>query len=289
MHIFALKKAIVDAICACFWFHNELREFMLSCGVPENYYDAQVKQHANKRAYINTVLTDLENRGKPGLNIIDRIAIELCTFQGDVYAEKLDPAVAKDKLSVLRKVAVERGLIHPAGASSKWIAPIKSESKEAEIESLRGQFDLLYRWKGTSQERGIEFQKFLGNMFRAYGLEYHPPFRTTGQEIDGMFIFGDRRYLIEAKWEKTEANFEALSHFHSKCSTKFTGTVGLFVSMEGFSDEALAALDKLGESRFILLSGIALMKIIDRTVSLPDALHLMINDAHKRGVEVVTF
>lgn len=104
-----------------------------------------------------------------------------------------------------------------------------------------------------------------------------------------MFLFDGRRFLVEARWRKEEADFNALSHFHSKIVTKFSGTVGIFISMEGFSEDAIVALRSLGESRFLLLPGWELIKIIEQTIDLRDALTHMLDEAHKRGQIIVKF
>jgi hypothetical protein len=287
MYPYALKGAIVEALCACFWYHDALRGFMLECGVPERYYDAQVERGGTKRSYLKQVTDDLAGKGRDGHSLLNRIARQLSLLTGPEHPEKLEHEAAQQALSKLRLLAAEAGLT--ANEPKKQEQPRLSDSqREVNLEASRRRFyDMTTAWTGTPQQRGYAFQDLLKDMFDAHGLEYQPPFRGNAQETDGMFTFDGRRFHVEARWRKDEADFNALSHFHSKLVTKFSGTVGLFVSMEGFEPDAVAELAKLGESRFLLLPGMEFVKIVEQRVSLPEALRQMVNAAHKYGVVLV--
>lgn len=263
---------------------------MLGCGVPERYYDAQVEAGVKKGVYVRAVIEALSGKGKPGHEVLNRIAVELSKLNGPVHPDKLDAEVAKQCLGELRLLVGQAGLrsdikAHPPAPATTASSPAE---REAKLQQVKERFyELDQRWSGTAQSRGYAFQDLLKDLFGAYGIPYTPPFRDVGQELDGMFNFEGRRFLMEARWRKDEANFAALSHFHSKIVTKFSGTVGVFISMEGFAEDAVASLSKLGESRFLLLPGFEFVKIIEQTVSLPDALAQMLDEAHKHGVITV--
>ncbi len=291
VYSFGLRETIINAICACFWYKRGLRSFLIECGVPERYYDA--KAVGSKGQFIPIIINDLATRGEDGKKVLDTICRELVALDGPVDKGELNEETARSELLKLRqqmrRTGLTEGLSKQEGQSE---AERNQAAKQAELArrlaAVRDRFYELHRWQGTPQERGVQLQSLLKDLFAAHEIPYDPPFRTPGQEMDGKFVFASRHFLVEARWRKDEADFQALSHFHSKIKTKLTGTLGLFISMEGFQPDAVQSVLQLGDRSMLLLSGMELVKIIEEHISLPDALDHMISEASKRGSIVVT-
>ena len=79
-------------------------------------------------------------------------------------------------------------------------------------------------------------------MLNADELEPRLRVRPSGEEIDGSFHFGDRTYLLEAKWHGAPIPASSIYAFKGKVDGKLSGTIGIFVSMSGYSEEAVDAL-----------------------------------------------
>ena len=92
------------------------------------------------------------------------------------------------------------------------------------------------------RHRGYRFEQFLRQMLIAEKLEPRLHLRLPGEEIDGSFHFGDRTYLLEAKWHAARIPASSIYAFKGKVDGKLSGTIGLFVSMSGYSKEAVDAL-----------------------------------------------
>ena len=92
------------------------------------------------------------------------------------------------------------------------------------------------------RRRGYKFEEFLGQMLNAEELEPRLRVRPSGEEIDGSFHFGDRTYLLEAKWYGSPMPASLIYAFKGKVDGKLSGTIGIFVSMSGYSEEAVDAL-----------------------------------------------
>lgn len=88
--------------------------------------------------------------------------------------------------------------------------------------------------------RGYAFEKFLCDLFDVYALAPREPFRLKGEQIDGSFQFGQKTYLVEAKWHNKPMGVADLHTFHGKIEQKAAWTRGLFVSTSGFTEEGLA-------------------------------------------------
>ena len=48
--------------------------------------------------------------------------------------------------------------------------------------------------------RGFAFERFLKDVFDAYGMSARASFRLLGEQIDGSFVLGEQTYLLEARW-----------------------------------------------------------------------------------------
>jgi hypothetical protein len=89
------------------------------------------------------------------------------------------------------------------------------------------------------QGRGYELQDVLFGLFELFGLRPRPPFRVSGEEIDGSFELAGETYLLEARWRKKESTKADLIAFQEKVVSKSGFSRGLFVSMGPFTAGAL--------------------------------------------------
>ncbi len=92
------------------------------------------------------------------------------------------------------------------------------------------------------RNRGFGFEKLINNLLHSEGLEPRTSYKTVGEQIDGSFVYGYRVYLLEAKWHKSEMPASKIYEFKGKVDGKLSGTVGIFISMSGFSSDAVDAL-----------------------------------------------
>ena len=102
------------------------------------------------------------------------------------------------------------------------------------------------------QRRGYKFERFLVQMLKAEELDPRLRVRLSGEEIDGSFHFGDRTYLLEAKWRGSPIPASSIYAFKGKVDGKLSGTIGIFVSMSGYSKDAVDALT-VGKELNVLL------------------------------------
>jgi hypothetical protein len=109
----------------------------------------------------------------------------------------------------------------------------------AQLERLKALDDSDAKIK---RRRGQKFEEFLLCLLLASELKPRIRFRPEGEEIDGSFELDKRTYLLEAKWHASPLPASAVYTFKGKVEGKLIGTVGIFVSMSGFSADAINAL-----------------------------------------------
>lgn len=129
--------------------------------------------------------------------------------------------------------------------------------------------------------RGYAFEKFLIDLFDAYGLAPQEPFRLRGEQIDGSFQFGNETYLVEAKWHGPPIGVADLHIFHGKIEQKAAWARGLFVSNSGFTEDGLIAFGR--GKRVICMEGRDLYEMLDRAIPLNAVLERKIRRAAETG------
>ncbi|MFI9326925.1 restriction endonuclease [Kitasatospora sp. NPDC052868] len=122
------------------------------------------------------------------------------------------------------------------------------------IVTLRQELDDLTDLKNgiTPQTRGRKFERWLRELLSEGNLEPRTAYRPKGEEIDGSFVHRDRTYLLEAKWLADEVPASTIYQFKGKVDGKLVGTIGVFISMSGFSTDSVEAL-RVGKELNIIL------------------------------------
>lgn len=92
------------------------------------------------------------------------------------------------------------------------------------------------------RRRGTRFEDFLGALLREERLAPRIRYRPAGEEVDGSFEVDGRTYLLEAKWQADQLPASSVYTFKAKVDGKLVGTIGVFVSMSGYSKDAVDAL-----------------------------------------------
>jgi hypothetical protein len=105
------------------------------------------------------------------------------------------------------------------------------------------------------RRRGTEFEQFLFNVLDKESLSPRLRFRPKGEEVDGSFLFDLRVFLMEAKWHKDPLPASSIYTFRGKVEGKLAGTLGVFISMSGFSESAVDALTAGKVANVLLFDG----------------------------------
>ncbi|MFL7866265.1 MULTISPECIES: TOPRIM nucleotidyl transferase/hydrolase domain-containing protein [Vibrio] len=104
------------------------------------------------------------------------------------------------------------------------------------------------------RKRGYAFEEILKSCLEHEQLDPRASYKAEGEQIDGSFFLDGSIFLLEAKWHKDELPASAIYQFKGKVDGKLAGTIGVFISMSGYSKDAVDALT-LGKSLNIILFG----------------------------------
>lgn len=133
----------------------------------------------------------------------------------------------------------------------------------------------------SPQKRGYEFEKFLEELFGAYGLAPRASFRLTGEQIDGSFVMHDETYLLEAKWQNEQTGAADLHTFEGKLGEKASWSRGLFVSTSGFTEDGLHAFGR--GKRLVCMDGFDLSEMLRLRLSFVDVVDAKVRRAAETG------
>lgn len=133
----------------------------------------------------------------------------------------------------------------------------------------------------TPHPRGYAFEKFLRELFNAFGLNAREPFRLRGEQIDGSFVLGNETYLIEAKWQNQQSGVAELHAFHGKVEQKAAWARGVFISYTGFTADGLHAFGK--GKRVVCVNGFDLYEALNREIPLQHLLERKVRGAAESG------
>lgn len=107
----------------------------------------------------------------------------------------------------------------------------------------------------TPQTRGQSFNNLISELFNYWNIKASPNLNANG-EIDVVFTIDGRHFILEAKWEKDKTDTGKIAKLQKRVRQRLGGTVGIFLSMAGFSDDAIKEINKGEQSQVFCLSKI---------------------------------
>lgn len=147
-----------------------------------------------------------------------------------------------------------------------------------------GQLQKLSGPRKTAQARGIRFNNFIAEMLGCWGIDAEVSTATPGVgEIDVNFAIDGTRYLVEAKWEKTRADAGPLAKLEKRLTQRLRGTVGIFVSMAGYTPDGVGGLDKGSQLSMLLFDRTHVEAMLSGLVPPQELLNLALDRAAFRG------
>lgn len=268
--------ALKEALAVIYWRKEDLQDF-IKIAIVNNAIVSTLNWSGTKREAVRELIDRLLSR--PDIYKEDLLLLFVAVTDFDDFSKMKfwDEDGSKTKKA---KEAVNRLRTHTKGylqltkeqeeaklrrtETEKKI--IKNKSLAEDLEELKSRFNQLATCRDL-QKRGFELEKFLYDLFLLYELEPKGSFKNYGEQIDGAFTFQGTDFLLEAKW-KRQVDRSDLATFCYKVETKFKTAVGLLVSIDGVTSEAISPDFK----SIIIMDGRDLIAILDGRVTLTDLL-----------------
>jgi hypothetical protein len=115
------------------------------------------------------------------------------------------------------------------------------------------EYNVLKRLEGvTEQQRGQKFNALIAKILNAHQIYAISDQRNMG-EIDVCFRIKDKRFLLEAKWEKDSINIDPIAKLGLRINQRIPNNLGVILSMNGYTKDTLQQMNQAGRPQVLLL------------------------------------
>ncbi|MBF5046405.1 hypothetical protein FGE12_28585 [Aggregicoccus sp. 17bor-14] len=264
-----------------------------------------------------TVLKEIERYGNAVLGIrVDSFPVEsissararrIYDWLCSVGREEMAPAVRTERVRLflhqlahnkadlcaqlddaLRRAGFEvaRPAVSDSGAEERRVEQERARRREFERqrEGLLTRFDQMAT-SADRQRRGYELQTLLADLLALYEVRPTKSFtRNDGAEqIDGAFDYKGWFYLVECRWRQTPADGRDLDGLLGQVNRSGRQTMGLFLSMEGWTQNVVPVLKQNPDKTIVLVDGMDLRTVLSGELTLPALLDAKVSRLNLAG------
>ena len=149
----------------------------------------------------------------------------------------------------------------------------RADSLAKQSELLLMMFDELAQ-SDDPRRRGYLLQDLLNRLFDLHKIPVvRPFFRNEGAEqIDDAFKLEGWHYLVECRWREKLADIRELDGLRGQVDRSGKQTMGLFISINGWSEHVPQLLKQNPSKAIILMDGYDLRTVLAGQADLPDFL-----------------
>jgi len=282
------RRLVIEIIATLVHIKGTMTELILKpSGVPTDIYrsllykrDENTGRPMTKRQIAPLILNALENHSNYRdivRRIID-IAANWSSFHlaDDEYQARATVQKARELMGTIELMEA-REIEQRELARKEELA--RRERERAELlrkqsELLLMMFDNLVDRNTDEQRRGYLLQDLLNQVFTLYDIPVVKSFfRNEGAEqIDGAFTIEGWHYIVECRWRKKLSDIRELDGLLGQIGRSGKQTMGLFLSINGWSDNVPLLLKQNPDKTILLMDGYDLRAILARQVDLHDFL-----------------
>ncbi len=276
--------ALREALGHIYWYKDDLQRFLRQvCDNADHSFIAQLDWTQTKIQVVADLVDAMTRGGTRHQEALLRMMLAVCDFEDFSHLRRLDDGEEKAQKAVAAVRAVrsqtktyrEQIAATEKAEQRRQIAQRKAESQRAvteKLDELRAEFTRLAQgMEITPQKRGLEFEKLLTQLFLLFDLDPRKPFTTEADQIDGAFSFDGGDYLLSARWTKDPVGIEDLGAFKDKVQSRLENTLGVYVSVTGFSATAVQRQNAANPAMF-LVDAADLMAVLEGRVTLNELL-----------------
>jgi hypothetical protein len=283
----ALKEALVHL----YWYKGDLRSFLTST-LTHPALLSQLDWADYKRNIVGRLIDALERRQEDYQADLLRLMTEVARVNDFSHLKKLEGGE--------KKAEDARAAVAALGRFTAVHESLFDDQKRMEERRRRAHEELLrqtavrekldtinaeyFKLLGSQapQERGYRLERILRELFGIFDLDPRASFRVVGEQIDGAFSFDATDYLLEARWQQELVAAADLDSLAGKLSRKLDNTLGLFLSINGFSEDGVRAHSS-GRRLMILMDGSDLMAVLEGRIDLVQLLLRKRREAAQTG------
>jgi len=238
---------VQDALLKSFWRKNALLNFLRRHKITESFL-ATWQETETKRLFLGRLFPKLESDNK-GAQVIKQMAVSLSDQVKFPDLEGWEDA--KIKIQSAKEAIV--ALCHYLNTQKQNADDDKTreETRKAahqrmqetikkgkSLETLSEKLKKLSKQIGTAGA-GYEFQDWFFDLVDFFEMTHRRPYTSGGRQIDGSVTVEGTTYLTELKFTREQAVAPDVDTFLAKVNDKADNTMGIMVSMSGYSSTAI--------------------------------------------------
>jgi len=272
--------ALKEALAQIYWYKKDLRSFLINT-LENSPILSNINWDDYKRNITDLLVESLARNESRYKDELLRLFTATAAINDFSHLEYLDDG--KEKAARAKK-AVEALRKYTSGYQEIWEEKQHSDERRTaytekleRVSSFKAQLEKLNKEycqlvvSSNLQERGYRLETILKQLFELFDLDPKASFKIEGEQIDGAFTFDGTDFLFEAKWQNELIRANALDSLASKVQRKLDNTLGLFLSINGFSQEGINAHSS-GRRVLLLMDGGDIMAVLDERITLPELL-----------------
>ena len=266
--------ALKEALCSIYWYKSDLRSFLSNC-TGNSQFISSLNWDNYKRQVVTDLIDELSQDHEKHLGTLTKLCYEVTSITTFTHLEQLDGGEQKARRA---REAVEqlRQLVEPhkdkvkedEDAEKRQKARAEKLKKNSAVREKLSEINNKFMAIATGtnpQTRGFDLERLMYDLFELFDLDPKASFKNTGEQIDGAFSLEGTEYLFEAKWQKELVGVQDLDAFSSKVRRKLDNTLGVFLSMNGFSPDGVTA-HSTGRPNIVLMDGADLMAVLEERI-----------------------
>jgi hypothetical protein len=237
-----------EATLKAFWRKAALRKFLLGSHVADTQV-ATWSSDESKREFLDRTFQALQgsDRGKTVIFEMARALSEQTTFPDLRNWEDSDQKIAAAAKAVAELKAYLRAqdeVVRSERERDETKARAREERQKVQRgltdkHKLQERLDRLHPAVGT-QQGGYDFQDWFYDLLDYCEIQNRRPYVSAGRQIDGSLTLDGTTYLVELKFTGTQAGAQDVDSLRSKVDDKADNTMGIMVSISGYSSVAIA-------------------------------------------------
>jgi hypothetical protein len=238
---------VCDAALKSFWRRGALWTFLRRCGISEQLL-ATWDAHESKRQFLTRLFRRLESNdaGSRTINTIADALSQQSTFpdldgwEDSEHKRDLAKAAVSALKEYKRSQQEDADAERARGEVRRRATEIRAEAlkRQGSLQKFSDRLSGLSKKLGT-QQAGYDFQDWFYDLVEFSEIVGRRPYVVDGRQIDGSITVDGTTYLVELKFTGAQAGAPDVDTFYKKVSSKADNTMGILVSICGFSSVAI--------------------------------------------------
>lgn len=283
-------ELLYDALLKSFWRKKALRNFLRRSHISESFL-ASLSDDETKRDWLDHLFPRLENSER-GQSLLQQMARSLA--EQDNFPDLVNWEDSQDKIQEARAaVTALKEYLNRKDKEKRDEQEIilnrhQAEERRKEVlqsqltfESLRTKLDDLCKELGT-QKAGYDFQDWFYNLMDFFDVDNRRPYKIEGRQIDGSITVDGTTYLVELKFTALQSDATAIDSHLKKVNDKADNTMGIIVSMSGYSSVAISEAS-FSRSPLLLFDATHLYFVLGGIGTFPDLLRRVRRHSSQEG------